>query len=131
MPRRQTFDVVRQIGLELPDVEESTMYGEPALKLRGKLLACIASHKSAEPGSLVVRIGFDQRDALVAEEPRIYYLKPHYVDYACVLVRLALIDREALRDLLLSAWRFVSATAPGRKRPSSARRRRAPKTERT
>lgn len=123
MSRRQTFDIARQIGLKLPDVEESTMYGAPALKVRGKLLACMASHKSAEPGSLVVRIGFDQRDALIAEEPRIYYVKPHYVGYPCVLVRLALIDREALRDLLLSAWRLVSATAPKRKRPSPARRR--------
>jgi hypothetical protein len=130
MSRRQTFDVVRKIGTELPDVEESTMYGAPALKVRGKLLACMASHKSAEPGSLVVRIGFDQRDALIADEPRIYYVKPHYVGYPCVLVRLALIDREALRDLLLSAWRLVSATAPRRKRPSPARRPMAPAAKR-
>ena len=52
MPRRKTtFDDVRTIGLDLPDVEEATMYGAPALKVRGKLLACMASHKSAEPGS--------------------------------------------------------------------------------
>jgi hypothetical protein len=131
MPRRQTFDIVRKIGLEMPDVEESTMYGAPALKVRGKLLACMASHKSAEPGSLVVLVGFDQRDALIADEPRIYYVKPHYEGYPSVLVRLALIDREALRDLLLSAWRFVSATAPRRKRPSPARRKTTPATKRT
>jgi hypothetical protein len=87
------------------------MYGAPALKVRGKLLACMASHKSAEPGSLVVRIDFDQRDALIADDPHIYYVKPHYVGYAAVLVRLALIDRDALRDLLHSAWRTVTATA--------------------
>ena len=63
--RRQTnFDVVRTIGLDLPEVEEGTMYGAPALKVRGKFLACMASHKSAEPGSLVVRIGFEDREAL-------------------------------------------------------------------
>ena len=87
------------------------MYGAPALKVRGKLLACMASHKSAELGSLVVRIDFDQRDALIADDPRIYYVKPHYEGYAAVLVRFALIDRDALRDLLLSAWRTVTATA--------------------
>ena len=53
------------------------MYGAPALKVRGKLLACMASHKSAEPGSLVVRIGFDEREALIADDPRVYYVKPH------------------------------------------------------
>jgi len=56
----QPFRIVRTLGLELPGVEESTMYGAPALKVRGTLLACMASHKSAEPGSLVVRIGFDR-----------------------------------------------------------------------
>ena len=112
MPRKKTtFDDVRTIGLGLPDVEEATMYGAPALRVRGKLLACMASHKSAEPGSLVVRIDFDQRDALIADDPRIYYVKPHYEGYAAVLVRLALIDRDALRDLLRSAWRTVTATA--------------------
>ena len=91
------------------------MYGAPALKVRGKLLACMASHKSAEPGSLVVRIGFEEREALIADDPRTYYVKPHYQDYAAVLVRLALIDREALRDLLRSAWRTVTASAPKRR----------------
>jgi len=113
MPRgRDAFRIVRTIGLELPEVEESTMYGAPALKVRGKLLACIASHKSAEPGSLVVRIGFDEREALIADDPRVYYVKPHYQDYQAVLVRLALIDRDALRDLLRSAWRTVTASSP-------------------
>jgi len=108
------FDVVRTIGLELPGVEESTMYGAPALKVRGKLLACMASHKSAEPGSLVVRIGFDDREALIADDPRVYYVKPHYEGYASVLVRLRLVERDALQDLLRSAWRFVTASTPRR-----------------
>jgi len=122
MTRRQTsFDDVRAIGRDLPGVEESTMYGAPALKVRGKLLACMASHKSAEPGSLVVLVGFEERDALIADDPRTYYIKPHYLDYPSVLVRLAIIDREALRDLLRGAWRAV--TASGLKRRSARRAR--------
>ena len=121
MPRRQDgFETVRRLGVDLPDVEESTMYGAPALKVNGRLLACMASHKSAEPGSLVVRIGFEEREALIADDPRTYYLKPHYLDYPVVLVRLALIDREALRDLLRSAWRTVTTSDPKRRtRPRS------------
>jgi hypothetical protein len=119
MPRRPTtFDAVRAIGRTLPDVEESTMYGAPALKVRGKLLACMASHKSAEPNTLVVRLDFEDRDALIADDPQTYYLKPHYQDYPSVLVRLPLIDREALRDLLQSAWRTVTASAPNRRSAS-------------
>jgi|SRR5690349_13975393 len=113
--KRDPFHLVRTIGLELPEVEESTMYGAPALKVRGTLLACMASHKSAEPGTLVVRMDFEDRDALIADDPKVYYLKPHYEDYPSVLVRLALIEREALRDLLHSAWRTVTASLAKRK----------------
>jgi hypothetical protein len=126
-PRRASFDVVRTIARDLAGVQESTMYGAPALKVRGKLLACMASHKSAEPNTLVVRTSFEARDALIADDPRTYYVKPHYQDYPSVLVRLSLIDREALRDLLHSAWRAATAsgttrrarTNPGRRRGAS------------
>lgn len=130
--RRDDFELVRKLGLELPEVEEGTMYGAPALKIRGKLLACMASHKSAEPGSLVVRIDFDDRDALIADDPAVYYVKPHYLEYPSVLVRLALIEPEALRDLLRSAWRTVTASAPARPRSAAIRdrskTRRSPRT---
>ena len=67
MPRNKIdFDTVRRMALSLPDVEESTTYGSPALKVRGKLLTCIAVHKSAEPDSLAVRIDFEHRAELMA-----------------------------------------------------------------
>ena len=43
-----TFDVVRKIGLTLPGAGESVAWSVPALKLRGKLLACVSSHCSAQ-----------------------------------------------------------------------------------
>jgi hypothetical protein len=124
-----TFDTVRKIGLALPDVEEGTMYGTPALKLRGKLLACMTSHKSAEPNSLSVRLDFEQRDAMIADDPDTYYLKPHYVSYPVVLVRLSKISREALDDLLHASWRAVSAAAPRRVGRAAApqRKRKTPR----
>jgi hypothetical protein len=110
MPRtKATFDIVRQIGLALSDVEEGTMYGSPALKVRGGLLTCLAINKSAEPDSLVVAIDFDQRSGLLAEAPETYYVTDHYADYPVVLVRLSQIRIDQLRDLLGSAWRFVAA----------------------
>ena len=104
-----TFDIVREIGLALPEVEESTMYGSPALKVDGKLLTCMAIHKSAEPQSLAVRIDFDQRAGLLADEPETYYITDHYANYPVVLVRLSRIRMDQLRELLGSAWRFVTA----------------------
>src|SRR4029453_17758846 len=113
-PTGLTFKDVRKLAAELPDVEGGPAWGVPALKLGGKLLACMASHKSAEPNTLVVRLGFDQRDAIIADAPETYYLKPHYEGYASVLVRLSRIDREAMRDLLHASWRFVDAASPKR-----------------
>ena len=111
MPRKGAgFDVVRRMGLALSDVEEGTAYGSPALTVRGKMFACLAVHRSAEPNTLAVSIDFDQRDELISEEPKTYYLTDHYVNYPYVLVRLAHIRQDALRDLLLMGWRFVSTT---------------------
>jgi len=111
MPRKKTgFDVVRQMGLALPEVAEGTAYGSPALKVRGKMFACLAIHRSAEPNTLAVRIDFDQRDELIAGEPKTYYLTDHYVTYPCVLVRLTRIHQDTLRDLLLMGCRFMSTT---------------------
>jgi hypothetical protein len=113
MPKKKvTFDVVREIGLALPDVVASTMYGSPALKLHGNLLTCMAIHKSVEPETLVVCIDFEQRAALLTEAPETYYLTDHYVNYPSVLVRLPRILVDQLRDLLRSAWRFVAAQKP-------------------
>jgi len=111
MPAKKiSFDTVREMGLALPDVEEGTTYGTPALKVRGKMFACIPSHRSAEPDSLVIRVDFDRRDELIAADPKTYYLKDHYVEYPCVLVRLTRIRHDELRDLLRMAWRFVSTS---------------------
>jgi hypothetical protein len=103
------FDTVRQIALALPHVEDSTAYGSPALKVGGKLLACIPANKSAEPGSLMVRVDFARRAELLAESPDIYYVTDHYENYPSVLVRLSRIHPDALRDLLDMARKFVTA----------------------
>ena len=116
MAARVTFDRVREIALALPDVEESTMYGTPALKVRGKLLTCMAINKSAEPGSLAVRIDFEQRAGLLAEAPGTYYLTEHYRNYPAVLVRLSQIRIDELRDLLSASWRFVTAEGKTKRR---------------
>src|ERR1700733_8237680 len=111
------FDTVRSIGLTLPGVEESTAYGQPALKVRGKLLACLPANRSAEPGSLAVRVDFADRAELLAAAPDVYYLTDHYVDYNAVLVRLARVDPAVLRDLLAMAHKFVTRKVP---RPSKS-----------
>ena len=87
--KKITFDTVREIGMKFPGVEYGTAYGAPALKVHGKMFTCVPTHRSAEPDSLAIRLDFDQRDELIAADPATYYLKDHYVNYPCVLVRLS------------------------------------------
>src|SRR5258707_14741423 len=105
------FERVRAMGLALPGAEEGTAYGSPALKLRERMFACMAVHRSAEPGTLVVVIPIEQRDELIAADPHVFYLTEHYVDYPSVLVRLSRIRDDALRDLLLMAWRDAASSS--------------------
>lgn len=113
------FDTVRDIGLALPGVEESTAYGAPALKVNGKLLACVPSHRSAEPASLVVRVDLDDRAELLAADPDVYYVTDHYIGYSAVLVRLSRVNPNVLRDLLGMAYKFVTRkSAPRRRAPN-------------
>src|SRR5215472_2365104 len=121
------FDTVRKIGLTLAGVEESTAYGSPALKVRGQLLACLPSHRSAEPGSLVVRVDFGDRAELLAAAPDVYYVTDHYVGYTSVLVRLSRVTPDVLRDLLGMAHKFVTAHAA---RGSLSKKRRKPASRR-
>ena len=122
MPRSTIdFDTVRNIGLALPGVEESTAYGLPALKVHGKLLACVPANRSAEPGSLVLRVDFDDRAELLAANPDVYYVTDHYVGYSSVLVRLSRVSPDVLRDLLRMAHKFVTRNAAPR--PPARRRR--------
>src|SRR5438094_9674152 len=69
-PRRITFDTVRELGLALPGVTESTSYGAPSLRVHGTMFACKAVHRSAEPNTLAVLLAFDDRDYLVSSNPR-------------------------------------------------------------
>jgi len=112
-----TFDEVAELAAGWAGVERGTAYGSPALKVGGKMFTCIPIHRSAEPNSLAVRVDFADRDELIASEPGTFYLKPHYADYAVVLVRLERIHRDALRDLLHMSWRFMSAENRRVRRP--------------
>ena len=103
------FEIVRAVGLTLPNVEAATKYdGSPVLKLGGCFMAGLAMHSSAEPNTLVVRYEADEREWLIADAPETYYLTDYYRKYPLVLVRLSHIDREALRDVLSVSWRLTA-----------------------
>ena len=109
-----TFEAVRKIALALDDVEEGTSYGTPAFKVRGELIARLRD----DIGALVLRMRIDERRELIAEDPETYFITDHYVEYPYVLVSLARVQPEAMRDLLRGAWRAAASqkAAPKKRR---------------
>lgn len=99
-----TFDTVREIAQTLPGAEESTSYGTPAFKVKGKLFA--RQHQDGE--SLVIGVDFDEREEMMSTSPEKFYLTDHYLNYPWLLVRMANVNIDELRDLLTGAWRRVS-----------------------
>jgi len=99
------WDDVVELGLELPEVEVSSSYGTPALKVRKKLFA-----RLLETGETLVLLKIDdiERQMLLETQPDVFYLTPHYVGWPTVLVRLPNISREQLRELLTQSWERVA-----------------------
>ena len=107
------FEAVSAVGLALPGVEAATKYdGSPMLKVGGSFMAGLAMHPSAEPETLVVRADREERECLVEDAPETYYLTDYYRQHPVVLVRLARLDRDALRDLLSMSRRLTLAKRP-------------------
>lgn len=98
---RATFATARALVAHLPDVEESTSYRTPALKVKGKLFA-----RLREDGeTLVVICGFEERDLRMRSKPDVFFNLPHYFGYPTVLIHLSKVSRRDLRDVLEVAWR--------------------------
>jgi hypothetical protein len=62
------------------------------LRVDGVFMAGLATHPSAEPDTLVVRYGLEDRERLMEDAPETYYLTDFYRSYPLVLVRLLLVD---------------------------------------
>lgn len=103
-----TFDGVRNIALGWPEVEDSTSYGTPALKVRKKLLV-----RLKEDGDTLVMPGVppDERDVLIESQPKIFSFTDHYRDYPIVLIRLSKAKRAAIEPLLRRQWLALASKA--------------------
>jgi hypothetical protein len=104
------------LGLVLPGAELSTKYdGSPVLQVGGAFMAGIATHWSAEPGTLVVRLSLEDREHFLDDAPDTYYITEHYRPFPVVLVRLAAIESDPLRELLAMSWRLTLPKARPRR----------------
>src|SRR5213593_403879 len=110
-----TWDDVRRLALELPEVEESTSYREPCFKVAGKTFVAMSPHEEC---ALVVWAELDEKPLLIDLRPDLYHETPHYVGCPALLVRLEAVDPDELRERLVDSWllkapkRLLNAFAP-------------------
>ncbi|HEY7094147.1 MAG TPA: MmcQ/YjbR family DNA-binding protein [Ktedonobacterales bacterium] len=101
---RVTFETVREIALALPGVEEGTSYGTPAFRVRGKFLARLRE----DDETLVIKCDYAERDLRLEINPAAFFITDHYRGYPMLLVCLAAVEEDDLRDLLELAWRSLA-----------------------
>jgi len=100
-----SWEDVVAAGRRLPEVEESTWWRTPALKVRGKALCRMRE----DPDTLVIRVlDLADKEALLRGRPDVFTNTPHYEGYAYGLVRLAAIDPEQLAEPVEDAWRLMA-----------------------
>jgi hypothetical protein len=96
-----TLDEVRSFAIGLPRTTEALVGGRVKFRV-GRIVYLAFSRDESLMG-----FGFpkDWREALVEAEPEKFMLpRPSDLRYNWVVVRLAAIDVEEMRDLVLDAW---------------------------
>jgi hypothetical protein len=111
-----TWDDVRRIVFTLPDTgEASSRDGVPQWRVRDKLIvwerplrrADVEALGDAAPdgpilGARVPDVG--AKEALLNEDPEVYFTTPHFAGYPAILVRLESIAVPELEELVVEAW---------------------------
>jgi len=99
-----TEDDVRRIALSLPETTEKPWFRTPGWRVKDKSFLRIRS--DAEGGLVVFVADLDEKEALLASEPEVFFTTPHYDGYPVVLVRLEAVELDELEELITDSWRL-------------------------
>lgn len=104
--RAITFDEIKAIAesLALPGVTQASSWGQPCLKVNGKIWFFWSPSEEAP----VFKVSFDERDMLVEADPDTFFFTPHYKAHKLILARPDRIDREWIRANLIRTWRELA-----------------------
>lgn len=110
-----SWDDVNRIALALPETGERPAHGQRAWRVRGELFVwerplrdsdLEALGEGAPEGPILgARVESEfAKEALIADEPEVYFTTPHFDGYPAVLVQLERISLPDLEELIAEAW---------------------------
>jgi hypothetical protein len=110
-----TWDDVRRIALSLPETSEDSRRGLAAWRVRDRLFvwerplrpADLRALGDAAPDGPILGARVEHliaKDAILADDPSVYFTTPHFNGYPAVLVRLDRISVDELEELVVDAW---------------------------
>lgn len=110
-----SFELVRRIALSLPETDEHSSRGLASWRvrekgfvwerpLRAKELSAFGAHPPEGPilGARVEHLG--AKEALLADDPSVFFTTSHFDGFAAVLVRLERIAPADLEEVIVEAW---------------------------
>jgi hypothetical protein len=110
-----SWDDVRRIALALPETDEQLSHGHASWRVRGKSfvwerplrqsdLRALGDSAPAGPilGARVEHLV--AKEALLADDPQVFFTTPHFDGFAAVLVQLEPISLEDLEEVIVEAW---------------------------
>ena len=110
-----SWDDVRRIALALPESSEQSARGRSSWRVRDKGFVWERPLRPSEVlalgddapegpilGARVEHLG--AKDALLADDPDVFFTTPHFDGYPAILVRLERIARDELEEVIVEAW---------------------------
>ncbi|HEY2763270.1 MAG TPA: MmcQ/YjbR family DNA-binding protein [Pseudonocardiaceae bacterium] len=110
-----TWNDVRRIALALPETSEQSSRGIPGWRVKDKGFVWERPLRRADIEALgddvpdgpilaarVADVGV--KDALLADDPNVFFTTPHFDGYPAILVRLDRIAVAELTELIVEAW---------------------------
>ena len=110
-----SWDDVRRLALALPETSEQTSHGHASWCVRDKgfvwerplRTSDLRALGDAAPTGPILGARVEHllaKEALLTDDPGVYFTTPHFNGYPAILVRLQQIRVEDLEELIVEAW---------------------------